>query len=446
MVKKTYKKYNKKKTEKKRASGGRAFDSGGFGCVFNPAIKCADRTIPYSSNNISKLMLKEEAEFEITEIAKIKKFIAKMPNKEDYFLISNTRLCHPEKLQNEDLDGFDEECTIFSNGAINSKNINENLNKMALIVMPNGGSNVKKYILKILELPEKEMYRKFAAVNTALIKLLVNGIAPLNSNRFNHYDIKAENILISGEDGHARLIDWGLASENDGVHIPEIIKNRPISFNMPFSDIFYNNFVKTLLPAAFNKIKSSNNLHDKTTGQSELLKIVAVNMINESIEKTSEGHYDYITSIILHKIYKIYANKNTYNRLDYNVLSSNVLIEYVHAVLLKYVDDNGNFKDIAYFYDVFSKNVDLWGFLLAYVPIIEYGIDKFHIDIINGVCRILLKYCFSTEFATKPININELKMDLQSLNDIVNAVINNSNKHNKITANRSVKRSVKRSV
>jgi len=170
------------------------------------------------------------------------------------------------------------------------------------------------------------------------------------------------------------------------------------------------------------------------------LKIVAVNMINESIEKTSEGHYDYITSTILHKIYKIYANNNTYNRVDYNVLSSNVLIEYVHAVLLKYVDENGNFKDIAYFYDVFSKNVDVWGFLLAYVPIIQYGIGKFHIDIINGVCRILLKYCFSTEFATKPIDINELTLDLQSLNDITHSIINYS--HKQISVKRSAKRSV----
>jgi len=257
--------------------------------------------------------------------------------------------------------------------------------------------------------------------NTALIKLLVNGIVPLNSKNFNHYDIKAGNILIS-DDGHARLIDWGLAGENDGIHIPETIQNRSIAFNMPFSDIFFNSFVKKWLVEELNLIKAAPHFHNKTVGQAELLKIVAVNMINKSIEKTSEGHYEYITNTILHDIYKIYAIKNEYNRIDYNVLSNNALIDYIQAVLLTYVDDAGKFNDTKYFYDVFSKNVDIWGFLLAYVPIIEYGMGKVHIDIINAVCRILLKYCFSTEFATKPINVNELMLELQSLNAIANDI------------------------
>jgi serine/threonine protein kinase len=324
-------------------------------------------------------------------------------------------------LGKDDLIGFDKECRLFTKRDINSSNVNNNLHRLALLNMPNGGLNIEKYIVKLVQLPEKEIYRKFIRTNTALIELLVNGIVPLNAMRFNHNDIKAGNILMS-EDGHARLIDWGLAGENDGIHIPETIQNRSIAFNMPFSDIFFDNFVKKWLPEAFKQIKGSSQFHDNTSGQSELLKIVAVNMINKSIEKTSEGHYDYIMNTILHDIYKIYAIKNMYNRLDYNVLSNNVLVEYVHAVLLTYVDENGHFNDTKYFYEVFTKNVDIWGFLLAYVPIIEFGVGKFHIDLINAVCRILLKYCFSAEFAVKPIVINELVLDLQSLNDIQNVL------------------------
>ena len=150
--------------------------------------------------------------------------------------------------------------------------------------------------------------------------------------KFNHYDIKAGNILIS-DDGHARLIDWGLASENDGVTIPSTIEDRPISFNLPFSDIFFNKFAKKWLTEALNQIKSSSFFKNKV-GQNELLKIVAVNMINKSIEESGEGHYEYITSLILHDIYKIYAIGNMYNQLDYNVLSYNVLVDYVHAILM----------------------------------------------------------------------------------------------------------------
>lgn len=423
MVKNTYKnrKKHKKRTYGKR-KGGRAIDAGSYGCVFKPAIKCADSTIPYSTKNISKLMYKEDTEAELIEMAKVKKFVERIPNKEDYFLISNTYECQPDKLNEEDLSHYDKKCRLFTKRGITSSEVNDSLNRLALIVMPNGGLNMEKYFLKVFEMPEKEMHQVFIDTNTALIKLLVNGIVPLTNMGFNHYDIKAGNILMS-EDGHARVIDWGLAGDNDGITVPETIQNRSIAFNMPFSDIFFNNFVKRWLAESFHKIRASPNLRDKTTGQSELLKIVAVNMINESISKTSEGHYEYITGDILHDIYKVYADKNIYNRVDYNVLSTNVLIEYVHAVLVAYVNENGIFNDAKYFYDVFSKNVDIWGFLLAYVPIIEFGTEKFHIDIINGVCRILLKYCFSTEFATKPIDVNELTMDLQSLNAIADEIV-----------------------
>jgi hypothetical protein len=39
----------------------------------------------------------------------------------------------------------------------------------------------------------------------------------------------------------------------------------------------------------------------------------------------------------------------------------------------------------------------------------------------NGICRILLKYCFSPEFATKPITVSELASELEALNAIVKA-------------------------
>jgi serine/threonine protein kinase len=288
--------------------------------------------------------------------------------------------------------------------------------------MPNGGLNIEKFGLKMLESTDK--YSVFVNLNFALVDLLKNGIVPMIRQRFNHYDIKAGNILYSS-DGYARLIDWGLAGSNDGKTIPEAIKNRSIAFNMPFSDIFFNSYIKQWLPEEMRKIKASLNFRDKNDGQRELLKVVAVNMINKSIEETSEGHFEYITGNILHDIYKIYASKGKYDLLDYNVLSFNVLIEYIQAVLIKYVDENGNFNDIGYFYDVFVHNVDIWGFVMTYAPIVEDGADKMHKDVINGICRILLKYCFSPEFAIKQINVNELALDLLSLNDIARSVTPN---------------------
>jgi hypothetical protein len=419
-IKNNNKRENKRthaRTRKSKSSGGRAIDAGSYGCVFNPAIKCADSVEPYNSKNISKLMYAEDTQGELDEMAKVKKIIADIPNKEDYFIISNTYTCHPEKLEKEDLMNFDKECNLFTKRGITSANVNSQLDKLALLVMPNGGLNIEKFIMEIVKLADKPMYNSFAQMNEALIQLLINGIVPLNARNFHHYDIKYANILM-GADGHARLIDWGLAGENDGIHIPASIQDRSIAFNMPFSDIFFNKYVKSWLPGALKEIKGSANFHNKNAGQAELLKVVAINMINKSIEQTSEGHYDYIVTGILHDIYKIYAVENNYSRLDYNVLSYNAMIEYIQAVLLTFVDENGTFDDTNYFYEVFAKNVDIWGFLLSYVPLIEYGVGHFHPDLINGVCRILLKYCFSPEFAAKPIAVEELVLDLRSLNTI----------------------------
>jgi len=121
-------KYNKNKPVKR--TGGRAIDAGSYGCVFKPAIKCANPApFPYNSNTISKLMYKEDTEDELIEMEKVKKFIEKLPNKgADYFLISNTYECSPDKLSAEDLYKFDRKCNLFTKRGINSTNITEKNN------------------------------------------------------------------------------------------------------------------------------------------------------------------------------------------------------------------------------------------------------------------------------------------------------------------------------
>ena len=400
--------------------GGKAIDAGGYGCVFSPALKCIDSAVPYNANNISKLMYKQDTKKEMDEIQKIKAIVKDIPENDKYFIVSNIYECSPNKFtQEEDLISFDEKCTLFTQDNINRQNVNDNLHQLSLINMPNGGLSVEKYITSLVNLPNK--YSLFNKLNNALIELLKKGILPLNKLNYNHYDIKASNVLYSSN-GYARLIDWGLSGSNDGKTIPDAIKNRPITFNMPFSDIFFNSYLKQWLPEEYRKIKSSLKFRDKKGGQKELLKIIAVNLINKSIEETNEGHYDYITTILLHDIYKIYASRNKYNVMDFNVLSYTTLIDYIAAVLTHFVDDNGIFNDIDYYYKVFVHNVDLWGFMMIYAPIIEDGSGIFHKDIIGGICRILLKYCYSTEYAIKPINVNDLIEDLSSLNDISKGV------------------------
>jgi serine/threonine protein kinase len=429
------KKY-KRKTKRKQSFGGKAIDAGSFGCAFRPRLKCATDTGKHNPNTkyISKLMQKTHGEKEMAEINKVKNVIETIPDNDKYFLVADAYICHPAELQAEDLKDFDTTCELFTSEGINADNINANLDQLTILNIPDGGMTLDNYFKQILVRTNKDMNKQFIKVNSAMIKLLVHGIVPINKNKLNHFDVKGNNILIGQEDGQSRLIDWGIASENNGTTLPSEIGDSSIHFNNPFSYIFFNAAVKDWLPTEYARVKASAHFPHKQAGQAEILKVVAVNLLNKILEK-NQGHYQVVIKEVLHNIYKIFAVDNGYNTIDYNVLAQNTLIEYIQMVLLKYVDENGKFSDIQYFYKVFTKNVDVWGFLMCYESILIYGIDYTNAssassssiyimdkEIINSICRILIKYCFSPEYAVKPIPIAELTTELESLNHIASTI------------------------
>ena len=430
----------RKTTRRKKSHGGKAIDAGSYGCVFRPPLKCVDSTIPYNNKYVSKLMYKRDIGKEVIEMNKVKKIIEKIKDNENYFLVANTYTCNPDAIQGEDLDGFDQECELFTEEGITSQNVNDNLNQLAILNIPDGGLTIDTYIKKMVTMPKPEMYVYFIKLNKSLIKLLLNGIIPINENKLNHFDVKGNNILIEENGEKARLIDWGLAGENNGTTIPNEIENRSIHFNMPYSDIFFNSFIKLWLPEEFKRIKAAANFGNKTSGQPEFIKIIAVNLLNKVLSH-SKGHFKSVIKHILHDIYKIYAIDNGYNTIDYNVLSYDTIIDYIQKVILNYADENGNFKDTKYFYEVFTKNADVWGFLMCYTKAIEHGVDIttgtyiLDKDIINSICRILIKFCFSSEFSIKPIDIDELTKELESLNTIAEQLISKDTKNTKVAKN-----------
>ena len=84
--------------------GGKVIASGGFGCVFSPALKCKNKK--REKNKITKLMTEKHALAEYNEVMNIKKKLDKIPNYGDYFLIKDFNLCEPAKLTSEDLINF----------------------------------------------------------------------------------------------------------------------------------------------------------------------------------------------------------------------------------------------------------------------------------------------------------------------------------------------------
>ena len=65
--------------------GGKVLASGGFGCVFSPALKCKN-TKKREDGKISKLMTERHALEEYEEINNIKEKLKDIPDFQDYFL------------------------------------------------------------------------------------------------------------------------------------------------------------------------------------------------------------------------------------------------------------------------------------------------------------------------------------------------------------------------
>ena len=154
----------------KNNKGGKVLASGGFGCVFSPQLKCKGKTL--KKRGISKLMKKEYAVDEYEEIQKYKKRLENIPNYTNYFLLYDIDICQPAKLTKADLSNFTKKCTALPKDNITKANINESLDQMMLLNMPNGGIPVNEFI---------KSGGNLSQLNNSLISLLTNGIVPMNN-------------------------------------------------------------------------------------------------------------------------------------------------------------------------------------------------------------------------------------------------------------------------
>jgi serine/threonine protein kinase len=191
---------------------------GSSGCVFYPALKCDG--IKASTNIVSKLMGYREANKEYENIMRIRSKISEIPNYEDYFLLDVVK-CKPLPLTKAQLKELSKCKTLFQ------KDINESINDFSVLNMPYGGQPIDDYIY------ENGSFEKIFIVHSGLVKLLLNGIIPMNQLNIYHCDIKDSNVLIHTK---FRLIDWGLCAEYKlNGSFPQIWRNRPLQYTMPFS-------------------------------------------------------------------------------------------------------------------------------------------------------------------------------------------------------------------
>ena len=148
----------------------------------------------------------------------------------------------------------------------------------------------------------------------------------------------------------------------------------------------------------------------------KIMKYLASYIYNISLDVVGEGHNNYILSIL----HEINARHTKNDEQSVTVFSrEEIIVDYLAIILNKYIDHKYHFQHGKYFNEVYSKNVDIWGFIMAYIDLAD--LKKSYTarsDLSIAVAKIINEYCFSTTYAIKPIPIQNLVADFKRLNQL----------------------------
>lgn len=446
--KKTYKNNKVKKVKKnKNQSAGKVIGSGGFGCVFLPALKCKNKKTN-TKGKISKMMDKEEAKKDEKLYNFLYNKLKYVPNFQKYYLINNDNVCKPAPLTNEDLNNI-EKCSIFQKLNIPKNEVNNNLGKFRILNIEYGGedifniiTNEKQEINNFIKKnrPNGLKLLLFDSINESLLNLLINGIIPMNKMNLYHLDIKANNILIKNINNklYSRIIDWGFATEIKNKEDTYLLNEISFLFNRPPSILIYQNLFQAIYK---NKYIKYLKLH-KNLNSSHYQKL-AIESYKEYL-LSKKGHHVFIIPII-NNIYNLITNNSNkkQNNINNNVKAEEkigflIIGKYLGKILeqytVKYINleniedlEKNNFNIIdtfSYFDNVMKYNLDVFGLISVYMEFLEpnnYFTELYssYNDIIRQlkkkIAYFIFKYCFSSFYAINPINKSDIKKDIRSL-------------------------------
>jgi serine/threonine protein kinase len=401
-------------------AGGKAIAAGAYGCVFDPALKCNNKT-KREKGKVTKLMTTVNATKEFVEIADIESKLRRHKNYKDYFLTYGAEICTPSKLTATDLQDFSTKCKVLP--GITKTNINSHLDTLTALNIPHGGLPVDDYIY------ENGSFAKIYKLHKSLVNLLRKGIVPMNKKHLFHSDIKDTNVMVdeTSPEIKTRLIDWGLFTEykpNKSFPFPKKWTNRPLQFNVPFSVILFSDkFIE----------KYSKYLKDGGLTTEEQLKPFVIEYINFWMQHRGAGHYKFINEIMSALFINSLEDEPPETRADVieKQITMDYIINYLMDVLVHFTrfTQDGTFSLREYIDTIYINIVDVWGFITVYYPIIEMlsasysNLTKLELKLFNQIQFIFVEYLYNPRH--EPINMSELYGDLSIVGKLLHQKVNN---------------------
>lgn len=377
-------------------TGGLPVAAGGYGCVFDPALKCKNPSEPYNPELISKLMIRKNAEDEKREIMRFAPILSTIPNAEKYFIL-NVNSCIPAPLTPEDLKDFDKKCRNFRNkpefSAVHMRR-ETTLNKLLILNMLNGGVDIDMYLTR-KPIDGEKIYNLIHGIKD----LINNAIIPMNQRGLYHLDLKPANIVID-RTNQMRIIDWGLSAIMKDTSKPVPMLAKPLQFNNPFYTVFANDKL----------LKAYDEFVTKNSKPKERIEMYVKSLYDYWEQRRGSGHAKYIL-MLFNNIYT--TKKMTPADLR------EVVVKTITVMLEKNTDFTTRKFDMKAFMETLYHNIDIWGALIS-LGLLFYDAIKTQISLPNkkkeellGKLKILLdSYLF---FNFGKIDVAKLNDDLDSL-------------------------------
>lgn len=419
--------------------GGEIIASGGFGCVFDPALKCdGDDNNNEETGNVSKLMVAKYANSEYEDTKKYKQLLESIPNYRDYFLLDGFSICRPAPLSKRDLKGFKTRCKPLYKKNITHKRINKRLDELKIINSPYGGEDLGDYIEKT------RTPTQFAKINDAMINLLEHGILRMNERGVYHLDIKESNILIDvtqQREPLVRLIDWGLScTYKKGDEIPNSLLRRSFQYNAPMSII--------ILHHKFGDMYEEF-LIDVPSPDYEVIQEFVSNYILDWFEERGVGHFKIVHEILEELLKKSGDTKSkrvssstnylTDTTVDYSKktvdqkygVTYDLIVNYITDILVQYTSE-GRSNITKYFNEIYIRNVDIWGFIMAYSPMLEHYCNNYkELGKQERKVYAKLRDIFVDNLYASPLTVidpSELKKELKQFSHLLREVRTHSDR------------------
>jgi len=404
--------------------GGKPIGSGGFGCVFRPALLCEGET-RRAPGTVTKLMNKQNFNQEEAELKKIAPHIAKIPNNEKYFVVTQIKKCIPQSYSQEDLTNFNEVCkpllkgkyktsaTYIERDTRNGEYIGLNL--------PDGGMDVFDYLIE--SRPSKKDISKFLGSYMLLIQ---KGIRPMNIAGVCHFDVKSENMVYNSSLNETKLIDWGFAQ-----FIPETapapILEKPLMQNSPFTILlFYSKPQNNPILQFFREFLVTDGGGLTTVPLSTTIRDQAIIAPHKKEIFIKELSKVFRSSIFFNEdsIVSFFGTRHVLGQFKYIVRQyfdgkparllkcisnqlANVLVEF------SYNERGNHFVDFdltRFFRTVYRFNVDIYGALTA--------IHKLPAPF-TEIQKVMEQLMFGDEYTTKPYVIEDVLTQIQMLREMI---------------------------